>query len=862
MNVRMVRMSSSITLCVAAVLLGIWCASALAAAPRVEEQWVGELSATGSTLHAVVNPEGSDSSYRFEYDTSAYLPGVTHGIAVPASPVDVGSGTSGVKVSVNLQNLLANTAYHFRVVVTQGSEITYGPEESFTTQSAGSEFSLPDGRAYEMVSPPQKYGAEVDSLHLALETPAGGITTQAGEDGGAITYETNSPIVPNPAGNTSITQVLSNRGPNGWSSQDISIPGDRSEGLSIGLGQDYRLFSSDLSLGALEPVNASTRLSPETPSEAGHEIYVRSPSGAYQPLIVNANGWENALLVGASPDLRHIIFVSGYAFTKEAQKIESEFRGIGNLYEWSAGELKLVNVLPDGEATHDVNSLGNREHNMHPVSDDGRYVVWQTVNNSKLYSRDMVADKTVQVDASQGGSEEGGNGAFQLASSDGSKVFFTESHNLTPQSNTGLVEEKTHDLYMFDIKTNHLVDLTVDQMDARGADVLAVLGGSRDGTSIYFLAHGVLASGGVTGQNNVYVAHDSGSGWTTTLVGTLSAEDLAGYAIVNGLTSLDAEVSPSGAYMAFMSNRSLTGYDNLDANSGRPDEEVYLYDATAGRLVCASCNRSGARPVGEFDVGYKVGASREEREHELFMDPYGIWEGQWLGASLLGWNKTETGSTVLYQPRYLSDEGRLVFDSADALVAHDTNGTEDVYQYEPDEVGGAAGCREVAGCVSLITSGTGSAPSGLVDTSANGDDIFVMTRDHLSASDFDNAYDVYDVHVCSTTVPCIPQPPVAPPACSSGDSCKASPTPQPAIFGSPSSATFSGAGNIVAPASRTVTSRSLTRRQKLARALAACTVKPRRSRSKCVSTAKKRYGHVPKARRSRSTKSLSAGTRR
>ena len=29
-----------------------------------------------------------------------------------------------------------------------------------------------------------------------------------------------------------------------------------------------------------------------------------------------------------------------------------------------------------------------------------------------------------------------------------------------------------------------------------------------------------------------------------------------------------------------MSERSLTGYDNRDAASGKPDEEVFLYDTT------------------------------------------------------------------------------------------------------------------------------------------------------------------------------------------------------------------------------------------------------------------------------------------
>ena len=39
----------------------------------------------------------------------------------------------------------------------------------------------------------------------------------------------------------------------------------------------------------------------------------------------------------------------------------------------------------------------------------------------------------------------------------------------------------------------------------------------------------------------------------------------------------------------------------LDAVSGQPDEEVYLYDAVANRLVCVSCNPTGARPVGVLD---------------------------------------------------------------------------------------------------------------------------------------------------------------------------------------------------------------------------------------------------------------------
>ena len=51
--------------------------------------------------------------------------------------------------------------------------------------------------------------------------------------------------------------------------------------------------------------------------------------------------------------------------------------------------------------------------------------------------------------------------------------------------------------------------------------------------------------------------------------------------------TIDSEVSPDGRYLAFMSDRSLTGYDNVDAVSGMRNEEAFLYDAVTGKLVCA-----------------------------------------------------------------------------------------------------------------------------------------------------------------------------------------------------------------------------------------------------------------------------------
>jgi hypothetical protein len=113
---------------------------------------------------------------------------------------------------------------------------------------------------------------------------------------------------------------------------------------------------------------------------------------------------------------------------------------------------------------------------------------------------------------------------------------------------------------------------------------------------------------------------------------------------------------------------------------------------------------------------------------------------------------------------------------------------------------------------------------------------------------------VYDAHECTSEVPCY-VPPVVSPACSTEASCRPAPTPQPSIYGAPSSATFSGAGNItpvpVGSSKAKAKAKSLTRAQKLARALKACEKKPKGKRAVCEKQARRSYGRLGKAKSSR-----------
>ena len=836
----------------------------------VEGPWAANVASTSATLAARVDPLSSSTDYRLEWGTSTAYGHVLSGSA--------GEGSGYVAIADHLQELEPDTVYHYRLVTSSEFGAVEGADHEFRTQlGTGEELSLPDGRAWEQVSPVSKGGALIQPLGSfhAIEAAA---------DGSGIAYEASATIGENPVGKSDSSEVISTRGADGWSTRDISIPyelppaGAAAEG---GENPTYDLFSADLSSSLVEQAFVSVR--PLSPEATERTPYLRDdltcesqPQACYTPLVTSANVEPSNVpfggsdlstavhVVGGTPDLSHVILESPYALTKGAISKVEPGGGSENLYEWSGGRLQLVNVLPNRESRPGA-YLGYHTGNVsyyavaHTVSSDGRRIVWsleaEGEPGKELFVRDMVAEKTVKIG--------GANANYQTMSSDGSRVFFREGG----------------ELYELNLDTETRTDITAAHGGGEASAGVqdAVLGASEAGCdlgasgecNVYFVAKGVLGGvnaeghAPVAGEDNLYVSHAGAGGWSTTYIATLSSEDEhswfenttpdegscnCGGVRRNGVSS---RVSANGRYVTFMSERSLTGYDNLDAVSGQPDEEVYLYDAVAKRLVCASCDPTGARPVGVLDG-----------ENPLLVDPEHAWGGEgatphWLAGMIPSWeqNSVITAETSFYQPRFLSDGGRLFFDSPDGLVPQATNGLMDVYEYEPAGEGSCTAASATfsereAGCVGLISGGSSGQESMFYDASESGDDVFFITASKLAATDVDTAYDVYDARVCTAAAPC-PAAAVSPPPCTSGDSCKAAPSPQPAIFGAPPSATFNGAGNLTPPAPAVVRkTKTLTRAQKLAAALRACRKKPKqKARSACEAAAQRRHGKAKKRRK-------------
>lgn len=872
MNARRLTMRLIPSLLALAVVAIVGVGSASAAPPSAEEESALDVSSTSATLRAKLDPNGSETTYRFEYGTSG-----AYGAKIPVPDGAAGSGVAGVSVAAHVQGLSPSTVYHYRVVVLNGEGEARGTDQTFTTEPAGAAFVLPDGRQWELVSPATKYGAIIEPITFE------GSPVQAAAEGDGMAYAANAPTELNPEGSRSpeAMELLAERGSTGWSSKDITPQHEGMDNLFIGDGQEYRDFSPDLSQSIVEP-RGPTLLSPEATEST---IYLRnSASGVFKPLVTASNvapgvklQFGNQSVVefdAATPELSHIVLSAVVPLTEGAAE--------RSLYEWTNGQLQLVGVLPDGAAAvpGNLGYPGNDEDLRHAVSDNGQYVIFteSTYTRGSLYLRDATSKETIELDTPQGGSGSAGHAQFEDASSDGTRVFFTDSEQLTGDSHA---QSGQSDLYESSVEpgaklSGGLTDISTDPNSGEPADVQGEMpGASEDGSYVYFVARGRLTNEprpaclaeltaaereaeaasqegkcrATPGGDNLYLSRPedgSPSGRAIAFIATLTKDD--GNDWSPEFPSLTSRVSPDGSHIAFMSDAQLTSYDNRDASTGLPDEEVYTYDAKTTRLICASCDPTGERPTGLVEV--------EEEGNEHRGPKYDIrefWRGQGLAANIPGWTGVTLESS-LYQSRYLENDGRLFFNSVNALVPQDTDGEVDVYEYEPAGVGACS--TEAAtyspsseGCVNLVSSGTSSQESAFLDASESGNDVFFLSEARLVSEDYDDSFDVYDAHVCSDEMPCLAEPSMSLP-CTTADSCREAPGPQPATFGPPPSATFSGTGNVVPVSVKTpVVTKKATSAKKLASALKACRKRRGKRRAACESRARKRLSGSSKSSR-------------
>jgi hypothetical protein len=832
------------------------CREPLKVAPSIDDQFVSSVTSETATVAAKINPHfWPDTAYYVQYgagkcseggcDKEALAPGVPLGGGVFSGDRD----TKGVLLGAT-DALAPDTTYYFRFVAkSSGGGPAVGEEGSFHTfpvpapaksdcpnQSfrIGPSTPLPDCRVYEMVSPVDKNNGDI--------APPRQVIDQAAPDGGALTFGTIGVAFAEPEGGPFVDQYLAQRDATaGWSTRSLNAPRKTIPGR-VPLFTPYQFFSEDLCTGWLNQ-DSDVALSEVPPPPGFVSSYRRTglhsgcqPSN-YQLLTTTpppGYGAEKITYVpviqGFSADGSVSIFRVPGALSEGSCPASDPEHQVVQVYASFAGEQglapKLVSVLPNGEpecAKHSsvgaAQAFSAQESYRadgldHAVSSDGSRVYWtaavgpiffegenQPVNSSgqifirlnpgqaqSRFSngrcRESEAACTLAVSKEAESTLPGTNTSrFLAAAADGSTAIFLSGALEAPITFLG------EDLYEFNL-AKALAGEPADNLIAHG--VKGILGTSTDASRTYLVSTDDLGQGATAGRPNLYL-YQAGGGFT--FIATFSDSDITTFTSNSGekkTSSVEvrpsehlSRVSPDGLHAAFVSDNpalaeSVAGYDNRDVASGRLDREVYIYDATAnggaGGLVCASCNPSGARPAGRI-----VEQPNSDPDSAIS-----------AAARIPGW------VTSLHPGSVLSTDGRrLFFESFEPLVPRDTNGRQDVYEWERasskgdclETIGGELFVPDSSGCLSLISSGTATDDAEFVDASADGRDAFFRTNSSLLPQD-QGFQDIYDAREGGGFAP----PPALPAPCQ-GEACQ--PPPAPPAGPVPGSSTPQGAGNVV-----------------------------------------------------------------
>ena len=555
---------------------------------------------------------------------------------------------------------------------------------------------LPDCRAYEMVTPPDKQGAVV--------TPA--LEQSPAADGSSVvgsSPEAFAGIESDEQDDTNVVFYRFTRTASGWVTMPLTPY--RGEPESIGVGDSvWRPSEVQVSVERLR-----LRAADGSVSEIGP---------VWPPVFgVNGSHYSDNVVVGVAAEaVNGVVFRAGDGLLWPFDSTRSggslyEYRGTGNVAP------SLVGVSGGVGSTALVSQCGTQ---FGGISEDGGRVFFMAVGAdsnpcggtqpsvNELFARvggseTVAISEPTQADCVACKTSEPRDAVFRGASVDGSVVFFTTSQALLGSDTSENLYE-----YDFDAPVGQRVvrvsggDGTVSDPVAEVQDVTVVSG---DGSHVYFTARGVLTRNpnamGETAQvgaENLYVYERDAQYPAGRTVFVTDCSDVGG-------GESERQVTPDGRFLVFTSACHLTPGDTGSTR------QVFQYDAQTGGLVRVSVGLDGYNGDGNITGG-------ENYEHGL------------AARIAAGRTESDDGSRVFFQspvgltPQALNEVQAI--ESSSGLPVY----AENVYEFHD-------------GRVSLIGSDSSPPelhndgfPRVLVGMGASGGDVFFRTGDQAGAAGY------------------------------------------------------------------------------------------------------------------------------
>jgi len=704
--------------------------------------------------------------------------------------------------------------------------------------------SLPDCRAFEMVSPPYK-----DGYQVKVTAVAGVGSRVLGSSLGAFAGVVGAPQTRNQIG----LAYDMTRGSAGWQTNPLT--------------PENPLFRSAVTFAGASADLTRTLFEMPTAPVGQDDFYIRSgaslvdlgpitppadgPTVEPAPIEENERNPKPASFVfeGGSADLSHVVFgVDG----KFGWNGDPTFPGAFDLYEYvGAGNAspRLVGVKGGAGSTELVGECGTRigstASRFNAVSEDGETIFFTPGSAnvapcglpepafSEVFARRAGSETIKLAEHSPSGchgscaSSPGSDAVFEGASRDGSKAFFLSTQQLTDQASqdstlgdtayhtAGSGCQDAHEsgcnLYEYDFSRPKGENLVAVSAGSTGPRVQGVVRISQDGSHVYFVARGKLTGeqsprGGeaVAGANNLYVYERDAavpSGRTRFIAALAPSTENGGKVVSSdeqvwgGIEAGDggrpADATPDGAYLVFESRADLTSDDTSTGVW-----QVFEYEADTGALKRVSVGNHGFNNNGNTRV------------HD---------------AQIAG--PEYTALPPRPQPRSVSEDGKYVFFSSSNSLTPGMStpvggSTENVYEYDE-------------GGVFLIYGGSVENVTFL-GASASGSDVVFQTTDSLVPQDTDTQVDIYDARIAGG-VAAVP----GTGACM-GEGCRGAVGVAPS-FGVAGSLAQPGGENFAVPTANAQSAQQL-RARALAAALKKCrAIRRRKPRLRCETTARKRY---------------------